>query len=88
MPRRKVTACSKGPGGRVVGLFGPSFGYRTAQEVIEGTLAGREHYFVREGSHETDVRVIFEKGKQTLVTTRDILSRNNLRNLPSHPTTF
>ena len=83
MPRVKVTRTRKVEGGRrIVGLYGPSFGYQTAEEVLSAIRAGDVRYFVRAGSWEADVRVVEEGGEATLVTTRDVLSRNNLANLP------
>jgi hypothetical protein len=82
MPRVKVTRTRKvGGGKRIVGLCGPSIGYQTAEEVLSQMRAGSVRYYVRAESWEADVRVVEEDGELTLVTTRDVLSRNNLANL-------
>lgn len=60
MARFKVTESARSREGRILGLYGPSFGYRTTKEVISDLLAGRHVYFVREGSYESEVRVIEE----------------------------
>ena len=83
MARRKVTGSAKGKGRTINGLCGPSFGYLSAEEVIAEIRAGTHEYFVREGSHESRVRVVREGEDQRLVSTRDLLSRNNLENLPN-----
>ncbi len=83
MPRVKVTRSRKARGGRnIVGLYGPSFGYETAEEVASRIGEGATRYYVREGSWEADVRVVEDGGLAKLVTTNDVLSRNNLANLP------
>ena len=83
MARFKVTESARSREGRILGLYGPSFGYRTTKEVISDLLAGRHVYFVREGSYESQVRVIEEGEGRTIVSTRDIVSPNNLQNLRS-----
>ena len=83
MARRKVTGSAKGKGRIITGLCGPSFGYLSAEEVISDIRAGTHEYFVREGSHESKVKVVGESEDQWLVSTRDLLSRNNLENLPN-----
>ena len=82
MARRKVTGSAKGKGRRVTGLCGPSFGYCSAEEVIADIHARVHEYFVREGPYESKVRVAGEGDEQRLVSTQDVLSRNNLENLP------
>jgi hypothetical protein len=43
----------------------------------------RNSYFVREALFESDVRVLEEpRGEVMVVSTREVLSRNHLRNLP------
>jgi hypothetical protein len=82
MARRKVTESMKGRGGRITGLCGPSFGFRSAEDVIADILGGFHEYYVREGPYESKVRVISEGEEQRLVSTQDLLSPNNLENLP------
>jgi hypothetical protein len=41
------------------------------------------YLFVREGPFETEVKVVSGEGGLDLVSTRDVLSRNNLLNLPA-----
>ena len=81
MAKRKVTGSMKGKGRRIIGLSGPSFGYRSAEEVIADIRTRAHEYYVREGSHESKIRVVGEGDEQRLVSTQDILSRNNLENL-------
>ncbi len=81
MARRKVTGSGKGRGRRITGLCGPSFGYRSAEDVIADIQASVHKYYVREGPYESKVRVVGEGDEQRLVSTQDILSRNNLENL-------
>ncbi len=83
MARLKVTRATRGPGRVIAGVWGPSFDYRTAAEVIEHIEGGTNQYYVRAASHETGVRVVERDGVKQLVSTRDILSRNNLQNLPT-----
>lgn len=82
MARRKVTHAQKGPSGKITGVGGPSFGFLPAQVVAEGIQSGSHTYFVREAPFETEVRVVEEEGQMLLVSTKDVLSRNNLQNLP------
>ena len=83
MPRVKVTHSRKAKkGAHIVGLFGQSIGYETAEEVVSRIREGAARYYVREGSWEADVRVVEDGGLAKLVTTNDVLSRNNLANLP------
>lgn len=82
MARRKVTRRRKGPGGKITALSGPSFGFQSAEAVIADIREGLHTYFVREGPFETEVKVVAEGDQLRLVSTRDVLSRNNLRNLP------
>jgi hypothetical protein len=82
MARRKVTTSRKAKGRRIVGLAGPSFDYRSAEAVIEDIRKGVHTYYVREASHESTVRVVDDGEEPRLLSTRDILSRNNLENLP------
>jgi hypothetical protein len=63
-------------------LEGPSFGFLSAEQVVENIRNGSDRYYVREASFEAEVRVIEEGGQKVLVTTRDVTSRNNLFNLP------
>ena len=85
MPRSKVTRSRKANGGkRIVGLFGPSMGYQTAEEVAYIIQAGSGKYYVREESWEADVRLVDAEGGISLVSTKDALSRNNLANLPDY----
>ncbi len=83
MVRRKVTGSEKGRRREITGLYGPSFGYRSAKDVIEDIEQHGHQYFVREGSYEADVLVVRDGTKQRLESTRDVLSMNNLQNLPS-----
>jgi len=84
MPRVKITRTRKADrGSRIVGLYGPSIGYQSTEEVVDKIRDG-ERYYVREGSWEADIRVVEEDGKTRLVSTRDVLSRNNLSNLPDY----
>jgi hypothetical protein len=62
-------------------LFGPSFRYRSKEDVLEDLLSGRERYYVREAPHESDVRVIEKEGRMELATTSNPLSHNHLQNL-------
>ena len=82
MARRKVSESVKGKGRRITGLCGPSFGYRSAEDVITDIRGGIHEYYVREGPYESAVRVVEAGNEQRLVSTQDILSRNNLENLP------
>ena len=83
MRRLKVTRSRKTKGGKEAGgLYGPSFGYQPLEEVIRRIRAGTDRYYVREGSWEADVRVVEDESGSYLVSTRDVLSRNNLANLP------
>jgi len=82
MARWKVTGSVKGMNGTILGLYGQSFGYRSTQEVVSDLLAGSHKYFVREGPHESEVRVVGDADEQKIMTTADVLSPNNLENLP------
>jgi len=82
MTRRRVTHARKGPGGRILGLGGPSFGFLSAEAVAEIIRRGADTYYVREAPFESEVRVVEEGGKVVLVSTSDVISRNNLLNLP------
>jgi len=84
MARRKVTRSRKGSGGRIIGLHGPSFGTRSVQDVIEDILQRTHRYYVREAPWEAEVKVMKNGEEQRLETTKDVLSRNNLRNLPNY----
>ena len=85
MPRAKVTRSRKAKGGRLIlGLYGPSIGFQPVEEVIGNIRRGAVGYYVRAGSWETDVRVAEENGAFVLVTTKDVLSPNNLENLPDY----
>jgi hypothetical protein len=81
--RRKVTHSQKKAGRYITGLCGPSFGFRSTKEVILDIKESRHTYFVREGPFETEVKVVSGEGGLDLVSTRDVLSRNNLLNLPA-----
>ncbi len=83
MARRKVTHSQKKAGRYITGLCGPSFGFRSTKEVILDIKESRHTYFVREGPFETEVKVVSGEGGLDLVSTRDVLSRNNLLNLPA-----
>ncbi len=83
MPRSKITRSRKADGGRrIIGLFGPSMGYQTAEEVESRIRAGVSRYYVREDSWESDIRLVDEGGTVRLVSTKDVFSGNNLANLP------
>ena len=82
MARRKVTHSQKQAGRKITGLCGPSFGFRSTKEVIADIKESRHTYFVREGPFETEVKVVNRDGGLELVSTQDVLSRNNLLNLP------
>jgi len=56
MARRKVTGSVKGRGRRITGLCGPSFGYRSAEDVIADIRGSIHEYYVREGPYESAVR--------------------------------
>jgi len=84
MARLKVTRSEKGRNGRIVGLSGPSFSFRATEEIISDLQEGRHQYYVREAPFESNVKVVEEHGQPALRTTRDILSRNHLGNLPPH----
>lgn len=88
MARRKVTKAEKGRDGTILGVSGPSFGYRSTQEVVADILEGKHVYFVREGPYESAVRVVGEGDHPQIITTRDILSPNHLENLPPRPRRF
>jgi hypothetical protein len=80
--RRKVTHSQKKAGRYITGLCGPSFGFRSSREVIADIKESRHTYFVREGPFETEVKVGTGGGGLELISTKDVLSRNNLLNLP------
>ena len=83
VPRMKVTRTRKAKSGkRIVGLYGPSIGFRPAEEVVNRIRSGGGRYYVREGSWEAEIRVVEKEGEVSLVSTLDVLSRNNLFNLP------
>jgi hypothetical protein len=82
MARLRVTHSQKGRGGRITGLYGPRFGFRPTAEIVRHLSDQSHQYFVREGPWEDEVKVSPELGEGFLLTTRDVLSRNNLRNLP------
>ena len=82
MTKRRVTASRKGRHGEITGLEGPSFGFLSAKEIIEDLRVGKHTYFGREASYESAVWLSGGEGEETLVSTRDVLSRNNLNNLP------
>lgn len=81
MARRKVTGCRWGRGGEILGLFGPSFGYRSKEDILDDLLSGREQYYVREAPHESELRVVETDGGMELRTTSNPLSHNHLKNL-------
>jgi hypothetical protein len=66
----------------IAGLYGPAFGYRTATQVIRDIEVGEHSYYARAGSHESEIRVVQRGAEKHLVSTADVLSRNNLFNLP------
>jgi len=80
--RRKITLSRKGPRSRITALGGPSFGFQSAEDVIGDIQEGLHTYFVREGPFETELKVVEDEGEPELISTGDVLSRNNLRNLP------
>ena len=83
MPRVRITRTRKTCGGRrVIGVFGPTVGYQSAGEVAEALRDGTIRYYVREGAWEADVRVAEDEEGMRLVSTEDLLSQNNLMNLP------
>jgi hypothetical protein len=84
MVRWKVTGTEKGRDGTIVGVSGPSLGYRSVREVIADLQSGKHQYYVREGPHESEVRVVGEGDDLRIQTTHDILSPNHLENLPPH----
>ena len=63
-------------------MGGPSFGFLSAEAVAEIIRRGADTYYVREAPFESEVRVVEEGGKVVLVSTSDVISRNNLLNLP------
>jgi hypothetical protein len=83
MPNRRVTHTEKSPRGVITGLCGPSFGYRSLVDVIADIEVGSDRFYVREAPFETRIRVVRESTEPRLVSTSDILSRNNLSNLPN-----
>jgi len=83
MPRRRVTASRKGKAGEITALAGPSFGFLSAAEVIQDLREGTYSYYVREASYESSIWLSGEEGEEVLISTRDVLSRNNLENLPN-----
>lgn len=83
MPRLRITGSRKARGGkRILGLWGPTSGYRDAEEVVRHIRKGSARYFVREGSWEADIRVVEKDEGAMLVSTADLFSRNHLANLP------
>ncbi len=83
MARVRITRTRKTKGARrIVGLYGPSIGYQSAEEVAVAIRNGCAHYFVRAGSWEAEVRVVEAEVGMRLISTEDVLSRNNLLNLP------
>ena len=85
MPRVKVTRTRKAKGGRrIVGLYGPSIGFQPAEEVVNRIRSGGGRFYVREGSWEEEIRVVEIEGAVSLVSTLDVLSKNNLLNLPDY----
>ncbi len=85
MARLKVTKSEKGPGGSIIGLFGPTFGYRMLSDIVADIEVGEHTYCVREASYESVVRVIHDGEDELHIrSTWDVLSRNNLSNLPDY----
>lgn len=82
MARFKVTRSEKSRNGRIVGLSGPSFTFRSTDEIISDLREGRHQYYVREAPFESNVKVVEEDGKPAIRTTKNVLSRNHLGNLP------
>ena len=63
-------------------MFGPTVGYQSAREVAEAMGDGAIRYYLREEAWEADVRVAEDEEGMRLVSTEDLLSQNNLMNLP------
>ena len=82
MARLKVTHSQKGRGRRITGLHGPGFGFRPAEEIAQHLQDQSHRYYVREGGWEDEVNVVGDGDKARLFTTRDVVSRNHLLNLP------
>jgi len=82
MARLRVTHSQKGRGRRITGLYGPGFGFRPAEEIAQHLQDQSHRYYVREGGWEDEVKVVGEGDKARLLTTRDVVSRNHLLNLP------
>ncbi len=82
MARLKVTHSQKAGGGRITGLYGPGFGFRPTEEVARHILDRTHQYYVREGSWAADLKVEVRDQEVVLKTTNDVLSPNNLQNLP------
>lgn len=80
--RWKVTSVERGPGRLIAGLYGPAFGYRTAMQVIGDIELGEHSYYVRAASYESEIHVVQRRAEKHLASTCDVLSRNNLLNLP------
>jgi hypothetical protein len=51
-------------------------------EIMEDIRVGGHQYYVREKPYESKVRVVSRGDGDRLVTTRGIISLNNLSNLP------
>ena len=81
MARWKVTQVERGPGRRIVGLFGPTMGYRSTAEVIADLDSGSNSYFVKAGPYESEVKAVGDGEERTVFTTKNILSPNHLENL-------
>lgn len=83
MARWKVTKTRKAKDrGWILGMFGPSMGYQSAEEIVQRIREGVARYYVREGSWEAEIRVVDEGDSSRLVSTKDVFSKNNLLNLP------
>ena len=69
-------------GGRITGLGGCSFGFLLAEDVIADIREGQDKYSVRERPFETEVKAVEKRDRLRLISTKEVLSRNNLWNLP------
>ena len=78
---RRVKATKKDRSGNIVALCNPgqSWSPRRKADVIKDITSSRKSYYVQELAQRRYLRVV---GPDTLSTTEDATSKNNLDNLP------
>ena len=78
---RRVRATKRDRTGSIVALCNPgqSWSPRRKADVIKDIVSSRKSYYVQELTQRRYVRVV---GADTLLTTDDASSKNNLDNLP------